>query len=78
MCTHTEDFISQQVSVVLIIYLESLIICLEYDIDICEKNVDSPNSLIMIDRESHMEAVSFRVGALNNREQKNNSTTEDR
>lgn len=29
-------------------------------------------------KESHMEAVSFRVGALNNREQKNNSTTEDR
>lgn len=29
-------------------------------------------------KESNMEAVSFRVGALNNREQKNNSTTEDR
>lgn len=43
-----------------------------------QKYVDSINSWIIIDRESNMEAVSFRVGALNNREQKNNSMTEDR
>lgn len=49
----------------MIIYLESLIICFEYDIDICEKNVDF---WIMIDRESYMEVVLFWVGVLNNRE----------
>lgn len=52
----------------MIIYLESLIICFENDIDICEKNVDFFNFWIMIDRESYMEVVLFWVGVLNNRE----------